>query len=471
MQTARAASYQLSPYNQFLARLSWRHSFIQDFESHWKAFPSRTAAHGHATTAGHGNGTPEYEERFARWRAGQTGIPILDATMRCLHEMGWTTFRLRQTTASFGMDLLGLDWRDLGIALGQLFADYTPGIHWPQITIQAGVAAPERGPRIVNPIKQSVELDPDEVFLRRWLPELEAVPAGFGHEAWRHSAWRGPAPLLTSRPPCAAPARNGRRVRPLTCQQSSRHSSDVMHPINVFGSRTSATEGRSNTAMGPLVFRNRGLRTADLLVAALSPHLRSSTSSPAGQKTGDQAMSRITTLPSIDAAPEGSKEILGAIAKGAGRLPNIFAIMGNSPAALKAATEFDKTLSSGEIDRATRERIALTVGERNHCTYCLSAHSFIARNLAKLDDAEIYAARQGRSADLKADAAVRFAASLVDNRGRVSAEEVEAVRGAGWSDGAVVEIIAIVGYNTFTNYLNEALGTEVDFPVVSKLAA
>jgi uncharacterized peroxidase-related enzyme len=181
-------------------------------------------------------------------------------------------------------------------------------------------------------------------------------------------------------------------------------------------------------------------------------------------------MSRITTLASIDAAPEASQPILQAIAKGAGRLPNIFAVIGNSPAALKAATEFDKTLSAGEIDRATRERIALAVGERNHCTYCLSAHSFVARNLAKLDDAEIYAARQGRSSDPKADAAVRFAANLVENRGGVDADEVDAVLAAGWSEAAVVEIIALVGYNTFTNYLNEALGTAVDFPVAQKLA-
>lgn len=182
-------------------------------------------------------------------------------------------------------------------------------------------------------------------------------------------------------------------------------------------------------------------------------------------------MSRITTLPSIEAAPEASKLILQRISKSAGRLPNIFAIMGNSPAALKAATEFDATLGSGEIDRATRERIALAVGERNHCRYCLSAHSFIARNLAKLDDAEIYAARQGRSSDMKADAAVRFSASLVDRRGGVSAEEVADVLAAGWSEAAVVEIIALVGYNTFTNYLNEALGTAVDFPAASDLAA
>ncbi len=181
-------------------------------------------------------------------------------------------------------------------------------------------------------------------------------------------------------------------------------------------------------------------------------------------------MSRITTLASIEAAPEASQPILQAIAKGAGRLPNIFAVIGNSPAALKAATDFDKTLSSGQIDRATRERIALTVGELNHCTYCVSAHSFIGRNLAKLDNAEIDAARQGRSADAKANAAVRFAASLVQKRGGVASDEVASVLAAGWSEAAVVEIIALVGYNTFTNYLNEALGTEVDFPLARELA-
>lgn len=182
-------------------------------------------------------------------------------------------------------------------------------------------------------------------------------------------------------------------------------------------------------------------------------------------------MSRITTLSSIAAAPEGSQDLLREIARGAGRLPNIYAVIGNSPAALKATTDFDGALAKGEVDRATRERIALAVGQRNGCQYCLSAHSFLASNLVRLGDDEILAARNGRSGDMKADAAVRFAASLVEQGGKVAAAEIEAVLAAGWSEAAIVEIIALVGYNTFTNYLNEALKTEVDFPVASALAA
>lgn len=69
-------------------------------------------------------------------------------------------------------------------------------------------------------------------------------------------------------------------------------------------------------------------------------------------------------------------------------------------------------LGKGELAAATRERIALAVAEMNGCDYCLSAHTYLARNVAKLDDAEITANRNGASNDIKADAAVRFAVKV-----------------------------------------------------------
>jgi uncharacterized peroxidase-related enzyme len=124
-------------------------------------------------------------------------------------------------------------------------------------------------------------------------------------------------------------------------------------------------------------------------------------------------------------------------------------------------------LGKGGLTVATRNRIALAVAEANGCTYCLSAHSYLGKNLAKLDDAEMTANRSGASNDPKADAAVRFAVKLVRERGHVGEADVAAVKAVGYADGQVLEIVAHVALSTFTNYVNEALKTDIDFPIVS----
>jgi uncharacterized peroxidase-related enzyme len=128
-------------------------------------------------------------------------------------------------------------------------------------------------------------------------------------------------------------------------------------------------------------------------------------------------------------------------------------------------------LAKGRLPAATRERIALAVAELNQCGYCLAAHSYLGRNLARLDDAEIRANRAGHSHDPKADAAVRFAVKVVQERGHVSDADVQAVRDAGYDDAQLVEIVQHVALNTWTNYLNSVAGTAVDFPVVESIAA
>lgn len=128
-------------------------------------------------------------------------------------------------------------------------------------------------------------------------------------------------------------------------------------------------------------------------------------------------------------------------------------------------------LAKGTLPAATRERIALAIAQVNQCGYCLSAHTFFGRNVAKLNDGEITANRNGASNDPKADAAVRFAVKIARERGAVSEAEVEAVRAAGYTNGELVEIVEHVALNTFTNYFNEVFKTEIDFPEVAVLQA
>lgn len=182
-------------------------------------------------------------------------------------------------------------------------------------------------------------------------------------------------------------------------------------------------------------------------------------------------MSRISTPASIEASPTGSQMFLEAVKKQFGVVPNLFRVVGNSPAALEGYLGLNGALGKGSIDAKTRERIALAVAEINGCDYCLAAHSYMGANLAKLDEAEILANRRGMSTDTKADAAVRFAASVTKARGQVETSDVEAVRAAGFSDAQIVEIVLHVALNTLTNYVNNVADTAVDFPVAKPLAA
>jgi uncharacterized peroxidase-related enzyme len=178
-------------------------------------------------------------------------------------------------------------------------------------------------------------------------------------------------------------------------------------------------------------------------------------------------MSRIPTPASIDAAPAASRPILEAVNKQLGLVPNMFRLIANSPAALEGYVNLSAALSKGRLSPPTRERIALAVAEINGCSYCLSAHTYIGKNLSKLDDTEIAANRAGGSRDAQADAALRFAAKVVRERGHVSGADVEAVKAAGYDDAQVIEIVLHVALNTWTNFINEVAATDIDFPLVS----
>jgi uncharacterized peroxidase-related enzyme len=177
----------------------------------------------------------------------------------------------------------------------------------------------------------------------------------------------------------------------------------------------------------------------------------------------------LISIPAADQTPAASLPLLDAVHKQLGVIPNLMRVVGNSPAALEGYLSLNGALAKGTIGAKTGERIALAVAELNSCSYCLSAHSYLASNLAKLDAAEIDSNRQGSSNDPKAAAAVRFASTVVTSRGHVSDADVAAVKAADYSNAEVIEIVLHVALNTLTNYVNEVARTEIDFPVVNPL--
>lgn len=178
-------------------------------------------------------------------------------------------------------------------------------------------------------------------------------------------------------------------------------------------------------------------------------------------------MSRLAIPPTIEKAPSASQPLLQAVKKQLGVVPNLFRLVSSSAAALEGYLGLSGALSRGRLPAQTRERIALAVAEINGCDYCLSAHTYLGKNLAHLDDAEMTANRSGASNDPMADAAVRFAAKIVHERGHVSDEDIRAVKSAGYDDAQIVEIVQHVALNTWTNYINLVAETEIDFPVVT----
>jgi uncharacterized peroxidase-related enzyme len=160
-----------------------------------------------------------------------------------------------------------------------------------------------------------------------------------------------------------------------------------------------------------------------------------------------------------------ARELLDAVKAKLGRTPNMMKTMAQSPAVLEAYLNFSGALGGGKLNARLREQIALISAEINGCGYCASAHTAIGK-IVGLDEDAILAARNGNAADAKTDAALKFARTVIVNRGEVSDADLQAVKDAGFSDGEVGEIVANVALNIFTNYFNEIVKTDIDFPKV-----
>jgi uncharacterized peroxidase-related enzyme len=161
-----------------------------------------------------------------------------------------------------------------------------------------------------------------------------------------------------------------------------------------------------------------------------------------------------------------SKELLTALQNTIKSVPNLAKALANSPAALKAWMEFDGALAKGSLNPKLRQEIALAVGQKNGCEYCVSAHTVLGRG-AGLTEQQILASRQGQGISPKDTAALSFAHELLENRGQVPASSIQTLRDHGFTDGEIAEIVAHIALNIFTNYFNIALDVDVDFPRVA----
>ena len=170
-----------------------------------------------------------------------------------------------------------------------------------------------------------------------------------------------------------------------------------------------------------------------------------------------------TTIPTRDQAPVDSQPTLEGFEKFFGFVPNLFAVIGKSPNALAAFKGLQIPLQK-TLDAGMRERIALAVSEVNGCEYCIRAHGFIGTRFGKLDLEEMELNRHGKSGDPKAEAAVSFAKKVTETRGKVTDEDLDAVRAAGYTDQQILEMVALSVQFLFTNFMNNVAKTHIDIP-------
>lgn len=180
-------------------------------------------------------------------------------------------------------------------------------------------------------------------------------------------------------------------------------------------------------------------------------------------------MPRITPVNPSTATGETAAH-LDACRKMFGGTPNLFTTAANSPVALGALLSLFVNVGKSSFGAKGGELIAIAVAQSNACGYCLSAHSAIGASFG-LTPTAIASARRTESTDQHTTAALQLAVAINESRGHIDNAAIASARAAGITDAQIVEIVAHVALNVFTNYLNSVAETTIDFPEVRLAAA
>ena len=196
------------------------------------------------------------------------------------------------------------------------------------------------------------------------------------------------------------------------------------------------------------------------------------TSLTAAEEESMGADTQQNRIPQIDPqrATGKTRRLLEQVRTKLGLVPNLFRVLANAPVALEGYLDFSAVLAGGTLDNRIREQIALAVAESNLCPYCRSAHVFFGQK-AGLSTEEIAKAIRASASDPRIDAVLKLTRTIIVQRGEVSDSELQRARAAGLTDGELVETVANIALNIFTNYINHVARTAIDFPEMTAGAA
>ncbi|TDD70647.1 carboxymuconolactone decarboxylase family protein [Jiangella aurantiaca] len=159
--------------------------------------------------------------------------------------------------------------------------------------------------------------------------------------------------------------------------------------------------------------------------------------------------------------------LLAEVQRALGVTPNMTKVMASSPALLQGYLALYGALGGGVIPAPVRERLALATAEANGCEYCLSAHTYVGANIAKVDADELDRARSAESADPHTAALLALSNAILQNAGDVDDAALTAARAAGVTDAEIGEVVGHIALNVLTNYFNILSQVDNDWPVVT----
>ncbi|MFF7190400.1 carboxymuconolactone decarboxylase family protein [Streptomyces sp. NPDC008222] len=177
-------------------------------------------------------------------------------------------------------------------------------------------------------------------------------------------------------------------------------------------------------------------------------------------------MSTVPQTDPVEATGEAAA-LLAQVQKTLGAVPNMAKAMANSPALLRGWLGLSGALARGVLPAGVRERLALAAAEYNRCEYCLSAHTYVAANVAKIDGAEIERARHAESSAPHTAALLALSDAIARERGSVGDAVLKTARAAGVTDTEIAEVVGNLALNIPTNYFNILAGTDNEWPVVT----
>lgn len=172
-------------------------------------------------------------------------------------------------------------------------------------------------------------------------------------------------------------------------------------------------------------------------------------------------------VPTRDQVSDNNQAIFDNLKTKLGFVPNLYATYAYSDTALENYLNFANAKTS--LSAKEKEVVNLAVSQVNDCIYCLSAHTAIGK-LNGFSDDEILEFRAGYSStNKKLDALAKLAKNITERRGRTESSVIENFLNAGYNKGNLVDVIALVGDKTISNYLHSTTQVPVDFPVAQPL--